>query len=194
MDCGPACLKMIAEFYGKHYTLDHLRLRCNISREGVSLMGISKTAEEVGFRTFGGKFTFEQLVEKAPLPCIVHWKQEHFVVVYRIKRTKRRTIVYVADPGKGLIQYTQQDFCENWISTSSKGEEKGVALLLETTALFFQQQGEVVIRNRFKFLSNYFLPYRKLFGQLLLGLLLGSVLQLFFPFLTQAIVDTGIAN
>jgi ATP-binding cassette, subfamily B, bacterial len=194
MDCGPSCLKMIAQYYGKYYTLEHLRQRCFISREGVSLMGISKTAEEIGFKTFGGKFTFEQLVEKAPLPCIVHWKQEHFVVVYRIKKNNRRTVVYVADPGKGLITYTQQEFCENWISTSSKGEEKGVALLLETTALFFQQQGEVVIRNRFKFLSNYFLPYRKLFGQLLLGLLLGSVLQLFFPFLTQAIVDTGIAN
>lgn len=194
MDCGPACLKMITEFYGKHYALDHLRQRCFISREGVSLMGISKTAEEIGLKTFGGKFTIEQLVEKAPLPCIVHWKQEHFVVVYRIKKNNRRTVVYVADPGKGLITYTQQEFCENWISTSSKGEEKGVALLLETTTLFFQQKGEVVTRNRFKFLSNYFLPYRKLFGQLLLGLFLGSVLQLFFPFLTQAIVDTGIAN
>lgn len=194
MDCGPTCLKMITEFYGKHYALDHLRKRCFISREGVSLMGISKTAEEIGFKTFGGRFTFDQLVENAPLPCIVHWQQSHFVIVYRIKKTRRRTIVYVADPGKGLIQYTQQDFCENWISTSSKGEEKGVALLLETTALFSQQQGEVETRNRFKFLSNYFLPYRKLFGQLLLGLLLGSVLQLFFPFLTQAIVDTGIAN
>lgn len=194
MDCGPACLKMTAEFYGKHYTLDHLRQRCFISREGVSLMGISKTAEEIGFKTFGGRFTFDQLVEKAPLPCIVHWQQSHFVVVYRIKKSKRRTIVYVADPGKGLITYTQQEFCENWISTSSKGEDKGVALLLETTTLFFQQDGEIISHNRFQFLSNYFLPYRKLFGQLLLGLLLGSILQLFFPFLTQAIVDTGIAN
>jgi ATP-binding cassette subfamily B protein len=194
MDCGPACINMITQYYGKQYTLDYLRLKCNISREGVSLMGISKTAEDIGFKTFGGKFTFEQLQEKAPLPCIVHWQQSHFVVVYRIKKSNRRTIVYVADPGKGLITYTQQEFCENWISTSSRGEEKGVALLLETTALFFQQDGEVATRNRFRFLSNYFLPYRKLFGQLLLGLFLGSVLQLFLPFLTQAVVDTGIAT
>ena len=194
MDCGPVCLKMISQHYGKHYTIDYLRQRCFISREGVSLMGISKTAEEIGFKTFGGKFTFEQLQEKAPLPCIVHWQQNHFVVVYRIKKNRGKTTVYVADPGKGLITYTRQEFCENWISTSSKGEEKGVALLLETTALFFQQEGEIISRNRFQFLSNYFLPYRKLFGQLLLGLFLGSVLQLFLPFLTQAIVDTGIAN
>ena len=194
MDCGPACLKMVAAFHGKQYSLDELRQRCFISREGVSLMGISKSAEEIGFRTLGGRFTFDQLIEKAPLPSIVHWQQSHFIVVYRIKKSKRRTIVYVADPGKGLIKYTKQEFCENWISTSSKGEEKGVVLLLETTALFFQQEGQFISSKRFQFLSNYFLPYRKLFGQLLLGLLLGSVLQLFFPFLTQAIVDTGIAN
>lgn len=194
MDCGPTCLKMIAQHYGRQYSLEHLRQQCNISREGVSMMGVSRTAEQLGFRTLGGKFTFEQLVEKAPLPCVIHWRQEHFVVVYRIKKTRRRTIVYVADPGKGLIEYTQQEFCESWISTSSRGEEKGVALLLETTTLFFQQEGELITRNRFRFLSNYFLPYRRLFGQLLFGLLLGSVLQLFLPFLTQAIVDTGIAN
>ena len=194
MDCGPVCLKMIAQHYGKHFSIDYLRQRCFISREGVSLMGISKTAEEIGFKTFGGKFTFEQLQEKAPLPCIVHWQQNHFVVVYRIKKNRQRTTVYVADPGKGLITYNQQEFCENWISTSSKGEEKGVALLLETTVSFFQQEGEIISHNRFQFLSNYFLPYRKLFGQLLLGLFLGSILQLFLPFLTQAVVDTGIAN
>lgn len=194
MDCGPACLKMIAAYHGKHYTLDRLRQRCCISREGVSLLGISKAAEEMGFRTLGGKFTIEQLVAKAPLPCIIHWKQNHFVIVYRIRQSKRQTTVYVADPGKGLLKYTGQEFCEGWISTRSRGEDKGVALLLEPTALFYQQEGETVTRNRFRFLGNYFRPYRKLFVQLLLGLLLGSVLQLFFPFLTQAIVDTGIAN
>lgn len=194
MDCGPTCLKMVAAFYGRKYSLDQLRNRCNISRDGVSLMGISKTAEEIGFKTFGGIFTFEQLVEQAILPCIVHWNQKHFVVVYKITKTKRKTKVYVADPAKGLIQYTQQEFCENWISTSSRGEEKGIALLLETTTLFFQHEGDKIPHNRFRFLSNYFLPYRNLFGQLLLGLLIGSILQLFFPFLTQAVVDTGIAT
>jgi ATP-binding cassette, subfamily B, bacterial len=205
MDCGPACLKMIAKHYGKDYTMDTLRKHCNISREGVSLMGISKTAEELGFRTLGGKFTFEQLVDKAPLPCIVHWQQEHFVVVYKVpnspSRKKQfpsfkgvREDIHIADPGKGLLKLTKKEFCDGWLSTVSNGEDKGVALLLEPTALFYQQQGEPVIRSRFKFLSNYFFPYKRLFVQLLLGLLLGSVLQLFFPFLTQAIVDKGITN
>ncbi len=194
MDCGPACLKMVAAYYGKSFTLDRFRQRCNISREGVSLLGISKAAEEVGLRSLGGKFTFEQLAEKAPLPCIIHWQQNHFVIIYRIKKWKGKATVYVADPGKGLLTYTEQEFCDGWISTRSRGEEKGVALLLEPTALFYQQEGEPVAKSRFRFLGNYFLPYRKLFGQLLLGLLLGSILQLFLPFLTQAIVDTGIAN
>ncbi len=103
MDCGPACLKMIAAYYGKQYLLDGLRKRCNISREGVSLMGISRTAEEIGFSTFGGRFTFDQLAEKAPFPCIVHWKQNHFVVVYRITNKRAKNLIHVADPGKGLI-------------------------------------------------------------------------------------------
>ena len=194
MDCGPACLKMVSSFHGRHYSLERLRQRCFISREGVSLLGISKAAEEIGFRTLGGKFTFEQWAQKSPLPCIVHWQQNHFVVVYGIKQKRKRTTIYVADPGKGLLQYNEKDFCDGWISTRSRGEEKGIALLLEPTAAFYRQEGETVTRNRFRFLGNYFLPYRKLFGQLLLGLLLGSVLQLFFPFLTQAVVDTGIAN
>jgi ATP-binding cassette subfamily B protein len=194
MDCGPACLKMIAGYYSKRYTLDRLRQRCFISREGVSLLGISKAAEEIGFRSLGGKFTFEQLAGKTPLPCIIHWQQNHFVIVYRIKKRRSKTTVYVADPGKGLLTYTKQEFCEGWISTRSRGEDKGIALLLEPTTLFYQQEGEAVTKNRFRFLVNYFRPYRKLFGQLLLGLLLGSILQLFFPFLTQAVVDTGIAN
>jgi len=194
MDCGPACLRMVAMHYGRSYSLEQLRNRCFISREGVSLLGISKAAEEIGFRTVGGKFTFAQLAEKAPLPCIVHWQQEHFVVAYSIRKRRRGALVYIADPGKGLVQYREQAFCENWISTLSKGEEKGVALILQPTEAFYRQEGEAVTKNRFRFLGNYFSPYRKLFGQLLLGLLLGSLLQLFFPFLTQAVVDTGIAN
>jgi ATP-binding cassette subfamily B protein len=102
MDCGVVCLQMIATYYNRHYSLEQLRNRCFITREGVSLLGISKAAEEIGFRTLGGKFTFKQLVEKAPLPCIVHWQQDHFVIVYRIRKRRKGIRVYVADPGKGL--------------------------------------------------------------------------------------------
>ncbi len=191
MDCGPVCLKMVAEHYGRHYSLDTLREESFIGREGVSLLGISRAAEKIGMRTVGGKLAYEDLKEKAPLPCIVHWNQNHFVVVYKIWGKK----VHVADPGKGLITYTREEFCNHWISTNTKGEDKGVALLMEPTRLFYKNEGETSIdSNRLKFLSVYFVKYKRYFAQLILGLLLGSLLQLVFPFLTQAMVDTGISN
>lgn len=190
-DCGPACLKMVAEHYGRHYSLDTLREETFIGREGVSLLGISRAAEKIGMRTVGGRLTYEDLKEKAPLPCIIHWNQNHFVVVYKIQGKK----VFVADPGKGLITYTREAFCDHWISTSTKGEDKGVALLMEPTRLFYENEGETSIEShKLKFLSGYFVKYKRYFVQLILGLLLGSLLQLVFPFLTQAMVDTGIGN
>ena len=197
MDCGPSCLGMVATYYGRNYTIEMLRKNCFIGKEGVSLLGISKAAEWIGFRTLSGCFTFENLLKKAPLPCIIHWNQNHFVVVYAIKRRcKERYTVFVADPGKGLIQYTEKEFSEHWISTRTRGEEKGIALLLEPTMLFFSQKDEKRIRSqgKLRFLSIYFIRYKKFFRQLIFGLITGSLLQLVFPFLTQAIVDIGIGN
>ena len=193
MDCGPACLTMIAAHYGRHYTLDHLREQCFIGREGVSLLGISKAAEQIGFRTVGGRLTFDKLAEKALLPCVVHWNQEHFVVVYAIRKKKKEYTVSVADPGKGLDTYSREAFCRHWISTCTGGEEKGIALLLEPTQLFYEQEGDrLPSENRIRFLWKYLIKYKRFFGQLILGLFIGSLLQLIFPFLTQALVDTGI--
>jgi len=197
MDCGPTCLSMIAKHYGKDFSLDTLRNLCNISKEGVSLLGISETAENIGFKTLGGRFTFDKLANEAPLPCIVHWRQEHFVVVYKIKQKnffQNTTKVYVADPGIGLITYTEEEFKENWLSTKTNSLDKGVALLIEPTAAFYNQKNETKDRNSLKFLFTYFLRYKRFFGQLVLGLLLGSLFQLIFPFLTQSIVDIGIKN
>ena len=193
MDCGPASLAMIAQHYGRHYTLEHLRERCALARDGVSLLGISKAAEEIGFRTVGGRLTFEKLADKALLPCIVHWNQEHFVVVYAVRKQRKGYTIFVADPGKGLLTYSREDFCEHWVSTRTNGEEKGIALLMEPTQLFYEQEGDQQpSENRIRFLWKYLLRYRRFFGQLILGLFIGSLLQLVFPFLTQAIVDTGI--
>lgn len=197
MDCGPACLKMITSFYGKEYSIDTLRTFCNLVKDGVSLMSISKAAENIGFKTIGGKITFEILAIKALLPCIIHWNQDHFVVVYKIKKQRKENYkIYVADPGKGLLTYSKNEFCEHWISTKTGGEEKGVVLLLEPTALFYELEGEqsTPVKGRLRFLSSYFMRYKRFFGQLILGLLTGSLLQLLFPFLTQVIVDIGIGN
>ena len=131
MDCGPACIAMVAGYYSRQVDREHLRTSCALGKEGVSLLGISKAAEEIGFKTVGGRLSFETLANEAPLPCIVHWNQNHFVVVYKIKKHRKgRFTVYVADPGKGLVTYTKEEFCEHWVSTKTNGEEKGIALLL----------------------------------------------------------------
>ena len=161
------------------------------------MLGISKAAETIGFKTVGGRLSFDTLAFEVPLPCIVHWNQNHFVVVYKIKKHKKgKYTVYVADPGKGLVSYTQEEFCEHWVSTKTNGEEKGVALLLEPTEQFYAQNDTETAptQSRAKFLWNYLKKYKRFFTQLILGLLLGSLLQLIFPFLTQAIVDTGIGG
>ena len=194
MDCGPACLSMITQYYGKEYSLDYLRQNSFIGKDGVSLLGISRAAEQIGFRTIGGRVTFDNLTHKALLPCIAHWRQEHFVVIYDIKKTdKKESIIRIADPGKGLVEYTAADFRKNWVSTQTYGEEKGVVLLLEPTNIFYEKKTDAVhSTNRLVFLWKYLLKYKRFFTQLILGLFLGSVLQLIFPFLTQAIVDRGI--
>jgi ATP-binding cassette subfamily B protein len=193
MDCGPACLAMIAKHYGKNYKLDSLRQNSYIGKDGVSLLGISRAAEQIGFRTVGGLITFDNLVGKAQLPCIVHWRQEHFIVVYKIKKRKKEYMVYIADPGKGLICLNHKEFCSNWVSTQANDEEKGIAMLLEPTNLFYELNGDCIqSKNRSKFLWKYLLKYKRFFTQLILGLFIGSLLQLLFPFLTQSIVDIGI--
>lgn len=194
MDCGAACLSMIISFYGGTANRDKLRKECSLGKNGVSLLGISSASEKNGFKSLGGSITFNTLVKNNPFPCIVHWDQNHFVIVYRIKkRFKGHYTIYVADPGKGYVTYSKEEFCEHWVSTRSNGEERGVVLLLEPTTQFcVRNEEKTVLQNRAKFLWAYTKKYKRFFSQLLLGLLLGSLIQLIFPFLTQAIVDTGI--
>ena len=133
MDCGPTCLKMIAQYHGRTFSLEKLRELCRISKEGVSMLGMSMAAENIGFKTLGVHINFNQLKDEVPMPCIVHWKQNHFVVVYRIKRGK----VYVVDPAHGLIKYDRKEFLSCWISTRNDDRPEGIALLLEPQPDFF---------------------------------------------------------
>lgn len=197
MGCGPSCLVIIAKHYGQQVDRDRLRKICSLGKDGVSLLGISKAAETVGLKTVGGRLSFNTLAHEIPLPCIVHWNQNHFVVVYKIRKHKKgKYTAYVADPARGLVTYTKEEFCEHWVSTKTNGEEKGIALLLEPTEQFYAQNDTEAVptQSRVKFLWSYLKKYKRFFTQLILGLLLGSLLQLIFPFLTQAIVDTGIGG
>ena len=193
MDCGPACLRMVAAFHGRFFSLEGLRQRAHQNREGVSLLGISEAAEALGLRSTGVMVSFEELTT-APLPCIVHWNQQHFVVVYGFKSKKGNTLVEVADPAGGKQRYTHEEFCRCWISSQTDKQAIGIALLLEPTPEFYAQEGERVNRRGFAFLFNYIRPYRNFITQVIIGLVVGSLLQLVLPFLTQSSVDVGIAT
>ena len=197
MDCGPACLRMIAKYYGNSYSLEMLRSHSFISRDGVSMLGISDAAEYLGMHTLGVKITFEQLANEAVLPCILHWNQNHFVVCYGIKRKRFSDDykIYIADPASQKLCYNKEEFCKCWLSTKVAGKDCGTALLLEPGVNFGQVDDEFKAREKsFTSFIRYLLPYKKLVFQLLLGMVLGSLLQLIFPFLTQAMVDVGIGN
>jgi len=189
MDCGPTCLRMVAKHYGKSFSLPFLREKCYIDKAGVSLMGISEAAELIGFRTLAVKIPLSDKsdlpsLKEAPLPTIVHWNQNHFIVVYKYSKKH----IWIADPGSGKFKLTHQEFKQSWISD----QDKGIALLLEPTAEFYQDDLEDRETKGFGFLVQYLRPHRKLVFQLILGLLLGTLFQLIFPFLTQSLVDVGI--
>lgn len=196
MQCGIACLQMICKYYGKEYTLAELSELCFATNEGVSLLGISQAAEKLGLHTICGRATIEQL-DRSELPCIAHWNQNHFVVLYRVKKRRGGGLYCVADPGKGRVEYTEEEFKRGWLSTQSQGAEKGIVMFLNPTPAF-EDRGEMKGRCReqrsFGFLLGYIRQHRKYFGQILLGLLVGSLIQLVMPFLTQAIVDVGITH
>lgn len=213
MDCGPSCLKMIAKHYGKNYSLQSLRSRSFITRSGVSMLGISNAAEDIGFRTLGYRLSWEQLRDEVPLPCIGHWNQRHFVVIYGIKKQRRipcifnRTppeglksnrsrnyLIYVADPASGLLKYTEKEFLRCWYSNQKEGIKEGAVLLLEPTPEFYNKEAEDRENLKFLYLLNYLKPYRRYIFQLILGLITSSIISLIFPFLTQSLVDTGIGN
>lgn len=191
MDCGPTCLRMIAKYYGRVYSLQSLREKAFITREGVSMLGISEAAESIGFRTQGVRIALEELESECLLPCILHWNQNHFVICHKIKKGR----FYIADPAAGLVSYTREEFKRCWVSTKVDGKDTGAALLLEPKPEFYDSEGEAEAGKRsLGFFFRYLSPYRREVIQLGLGMCTASILQLILPFLTQSLVDTGIRD
>lgn len=191
-DCGPTCLKIIAKHYGKTIHIQELRDSSETTREGSNLLFLSDAAEKIGFRTLGVKLSLERL-EEAPLPCILHWNKNHYVVLYKIKKGT----YYISDPAFGLIEYNEKDFLKFWIGNNAdESTQEGIALLIEATPKFFQTDFDKEDNKGIGFglLSQYVLRYKSFLIQLSVGLLASSLLQLIFPFLTQSIVDIGIQN
>ncbi|MGR7813985.1 peptidase domain-containing ABC transporter [Lacinutrix undariae] len=190
-DCGPTCLKIIAKYYKQSISIQQLRVVSETTRSGSSLLGLSEAVEAIGFKSLGVKLAFNKLLE-APLPCILHWNKNHYVVLYKIKKDT----VYISDPAHGLITFTRQEFIRHWIGNNATDQtEEGIALLLEPTAKFYDSDfDEGKSEFGFKFLSRYIFKYKQFLWQLIIGLIAASLLQLVFPFLTQSVVDVGIKN
>lgn len=190
MDCGATCLRMVARYHGRFFSLENLRELTYIGREGVTMLGISDAAEHIGLQTLAVQTTYEQLSSVIPLPCIAHWNENHFVVVYKV--TDRH--VWIADPAQDKFKITKEEFLQHWASdVTESGEYQGVLLLLQTTPEFFQREGDEMRKSGLLYVLRYFRKYSGLIWQLLLGLVLGTLIQLAFPFLIKAIVDVGIA-
>ncbi len=203
MDCGPSCLRMIAKYYGHSYSLQTLREKSFITREGVSMLGISDAAESIGMHTMGVKMTFKQLVYDAPLPCILHWNQNHFVVCYDIRKKKKlfgkaedtEYTIKISDPAKGKYPIDKKGFLKCWASTKLQGEDAGTALLLSPSPDFYEQEDDRQKQEKnLGYFFRYLFPYKSQMFQLVVGMLVGSVFSLILPFLTQALVDQGIGN
>lgn len=193
MDCGPTCLRMIAKYYGRNYSLQRLREVSGISRSGVSLLGISEAAEKIGFRSTGVKITLEKLLS-VEMPCVLHWNQNHFVVLFKVSRSNniKGKNYLVADPAKGIIQYDESEFMKYWRSNRNNENNEGVVLLLSPSPEFYKESGDTNKKLDFSYILGYLVQYKRLIIQLFVGLGIGSLLQLILPFLTQSLVDVGI--
>ena len=194
MDCGPSCLRMVAKHYGRSFSIQYLREKSYIQTTGVNLLGLSEAAESIGLRSLCVRTTIQKLKDQARFPCIIHWNQEHFVVLYQITKKKEKWIFHVADPAHGLLKYEEEEFKNCWISTVQSGTERGVAMFLEPTPQFYEAEAIKYEGISIWFLLKYVKPYQPMIRQLFIGLLLGSLLQLVLPFLTQSIVDQGIGH
>lgn len=195
-DCGPTSLRMIARHYGKEYSTEMLRKHCHITRNGVNMQGISECAQYIGFETVGVKLTFEELVKEGVFPCILHWNQNHFVVCYGIDKGKgkgNRYRIHISDPGSQTLTYTREEFERCWSGPHADNHSTGVALMLEPGERFGEVKDEYRKNSRTLWsFARYFTPYRGMIGQLLLAMLVGSMIQMVLPFLSQAMVDQGI--
>lgn len=199
-DCGPTCIRIISKYYGKDIGMSRLRNLAQTTREGSSLLNLSEACEKIGFRTIGVRTDFETLMEDVPFPAIILWNKNHFVVIYKVKKTKKETFIYLSDPSFGLITLKKHEFLKHWIGNNSNDKTReGIVLTLETTPSFFMNSFDddiEIVNNKIniKFIVSYISKYKKLIFHLIIGLFVSSAISLIIPFLTQNIVDIGIAQ
>lgn len=192
MDCGPSCLAMISQYYGKKHSLSFIRDKCFINKNGVNLLGIAQAAEDLGFETLSVKLSLEKLYEDNDnFPCIIHWNQNHFVILNKIIKSKisKKYKFHIIDPAYGSIVQSEENFKNGWMSSP----DRGIALFLKPIQEFYKKK-EVLEKTNFFYILKYIKPFRWKLLKVLLVLTFGSLLTLIFPFLTEKLVDNGIKN
>lgn len=191
-DCGPTCLKIISKHYKKIIDLEDIRNLSETTRQGTSMYNLSRTADLIGFKSLPVMISLKKL-NTAPLPCILFWNSNHFVVLYKIKNNN----YYISDPSIGLVKYSSIEFIKGWIAQAGVDKEKdSIALLLEPTASFFNDkfEGKSKHKNLWSFIMPYLVRYKSFIAQLTIGLFASSLINLILPFLIQSVVDVGIRN
>lgn len=193
-DCGPTCLKIIAKFYGRIISVEYLRRISETTREGSGIVNLSEAAEQIGFKTLCAKVDFNTLKDDVPLPCILHWNKNHFIILYKISKKDKKLYFHISDPAIGNIRYVQEEFLSKWIGNNAGKDDEGVALILEVTPAYYSSNldHEDKKSNKFRFLLNYLFQYKSLIFQIFFGLVLTSIISLLIPFLTQKSIDIGI--
>ncbi len=194
MQCGATCLKIISKWYGREFSLEYLEKICSTTIDGVSVFGICEAAKNIGFDVISGKIDINNLINSS-FPCILHWNQNHFVVLYKIKIRKGKRLFYISDPGKGRVIYDEKSFRKSFEYSKNENHHFGVCIFLAPTDLFYEKAN---VKNNtddsFGYIFKYLFLYRKVFLQLILGILIGSLIQLSLPLLTRSIVDSAISN
>lgn len=188
-DCGAACLTMIAQYHGQKYSFNEIKKLVPLKKTGVSLKGIQVGANYIGLDSMPIECAVNELSNRM-CPCILHWNQKHFVVLYKVidKHTKHTYVI--ADPNHGIIRLNDIKFVSHWCSNNNKG----IALLLSPTDAFFEQLPQPDRNSSLSDLLSFARPHKKLLLHLLLCMLIGCVLSLIFPFLTQSLIDYGVNN
>lgn len=188
MDCGPTCLRMVAKHYGKYYNLDTLRKLAGFNKLGVSLFNIKNASEEIGLEAKGVRLTIDDL-KILKIPSILHWNQNHFVVLIKASRNS----FTIADPAKGILTLTRENFLRSWSSSlDENGNEMGLALILTPSSEFYDKEGDKEKKVDWRSTIKYLNYNRKQFLQIVFTLIISSGIQLLFPYLTQKTVDFGI--
>ena len=191
-DCGPTCLKIISKYYKKNVQVSFLRKECQVYRDGASLANINAAAQKIGFETSIKKISWKDFKNQIKQPCIIHLRQNHYVVLYKISSK----YVFISDPAIGRLKYNIEKFLKLWIDNTTG---LGIVLFLTPTQVFYSNQFQETEydlneHSQFKTISSYLFQYKCYFIGIFISAIVVSALSILMPYLAQTVIDKGISS